>query len=127
MIRSNIFSLSKSAVIACLLAVSALTITGVPTYEVKAANVDNNVQVADTLVTKDSESNSFIFDSIFKVYKDLAKASKISGVDFKVPDYVVDGYVADSGIDVIKQNDNTTFLSLDFQNLMRTKNFLHTI
>lgn len=123
MIRSNIFSLSKSAVIACLLAVSALTITGVPTYEVKAANVDNNVQAADTLVKKGSDSNAFIFDSRFKNYKDLAKASRIAGVNFKVPDYTVEGYVADSGIDVIKQKDNTNFLSLRFSKLDENKNF----
>lgn len=120
--RKNRFSLSKSAVACCLIAVSSFTSTGVNAFAADNV-VAESVQAVSTDSVKKSDSYDFIVNSKYKNYKDLAKAAKVAGFNFKVPDYAADGYIADSGIDVVDKEDNKTYLSLQFSKTDENKNF----
>lgn len=108
----NRFSLSKSALIACLVAISAFTSTGIGAYA--SAKDTSNVEAVSSETTNNSTANNFLVDSTIKNYKDLNKASRISGLKFKVPDYTINGFVAESGIDIVKREDNSDYLTLGF-------------
>lgn len=109
--RINKVSLSKSAVIACLIAVTAVTSVGVKAYA-----AENNAGVNSSVTSENNEEHKFLIDSKVKCYKDFTKSAKVAGFNFKVPDYLVDGYTADSELTVVKINSSENYVTMSFSN-----------
>lgn len=104
-------NLSKGAVIGCLIAATAFSSIGVNAFAAESTS-----QTKQTKVMQDAVREEFFIDSDYKNYNDIKKAAKIAGFNFKVPDYAVDGFVADLGIDVYKFSDTENYVSLSFSN-----------
>lgn len=118
------FNLSKSAMIGCLIAVSAFSCTGVSAYGAEVMAANTSVDVMAKVDSGNLESDKFIIDSRIKNYTDLDKATRVAGFDFKVPDFLPEGYIADNGIDIIKQKDsNSVYTVLSFSTLNKDKEF----
>lgn len=112
MLGKNRFSLSKSALIVCLITVTAFTSSGIGVYA--SAEDISKVKTVSSETINNSTVNNLIVDSRIKNYKDLNKAYKISGLKFKVPDYAINGFISDCGIDIVKREDNSEYLTLGF-------------
>lgn len=101
--REDSYRISKKAALSCLVAASVILSNGVMA---KAADTINNTAVTASIDAQNTnEKHDFLVDTPLKVYDDVQKTEKISNLKFKVPDYLPEGYKADSEAQILKITD----------------------
>ncbi|WPC43519.1 M56 family metallopeptidase [Clostridium sp. JS66] len=111
--KKGSYRMSAAAVICCVIAGGIVFTNGVNAKNVKSDTVVTAAQNNDSVKKQESK---FIIDSPVKVYDNLKKAEEISGLKFKIPDYIPANYVVDPGFVVIKISDKDNSLKISFQN-----------
>lgn len=103
------FSLSKSAVIGCLTAISLLTSTGTVAFAADSTNTSSAIQ-------KQSISEKLLIDENTKFYHNFDNFIKRAEFNFKVPDYAVPEYSLSKTLEIEKIDNNKNYVKISFKN-----------
>lgn len=109
--KKGSYKITFAAVI-CGIIAAGITLTNA--VGVKNVNAETSIDVNINTNEASKEENKFLIDTPLKAYDNFKKAKNIVGYNFKLPDFMPDGYKMTDTFQVLKVSDEENSLGISF-------------